>query len=308
MGSPLQPFMAQLILTMLHSLVPFDLLDFETYAKYYESYIDQHIIITSNLPYIDSGFQNLEQRNSYHTNAHKIWCQMYMYLFCTLLGSYKSTRYQHMLTFTSEFYCHNAYVLQCTPRALYGTDAGEHYNDKIKSLVHRMSNKFRSLEKNRIPPSTIKQIMQYCLWEYYEKRENSEELNTNKLQEKLKEHQQLKDDLTLTRVLEVCEYFKNNNVKFKLNLKQFDILNHEYNKKHQPLANCHTEKKRNSSECKSMYDTSSSESSDQISDEFDREFRYKLQGNLDGIQRFIRQQRDMDKYFNDKITEEICMW
>ena len=86
------------------------------------------------------------------------------------MGSHKTTRYQHMLCFVSEFYCRNAYVLKSTPRALYGTDAGEHMNDKVKVLVHRISNKFMNHQNPELPPQTIDMIMNYIIYEYYHVR------------------------------------------------------------------------------------------------------------------------------------------
>lgn len=290
-GSPLQPLLAQLILTMIHSVIPFEILHWDTFKKYYEEYISDSIKISSSLTYCHDGFQNLKKLNHYYSNANKIWNQMYFFLFCKLLGNHKNTRYQHMLSFTSEFYCHNAYVLKSTPRALYGTDAGEHYNDKIKALVHRISNRFLQTEANcNLPPSTLDQIIKYCLWEYYHVREHNQDINTSKIQQKLRIKQKKKDICTLQLPAQICQYFKEHEVNYKLDIQEFDKINHEYNKLYQDISN-------------EDYQTSS--------DEGDNETHliWQLQRNLEQIQRSINDERKMDQFFRQTNTQnqQLCM-
>ena len=246
-GSDLQRYFAQLIISMVFSLTPFELLDWKTYKEYYETYIggsssssikikkrtsiggysSQQAEEESNPP------QNLKKSNVYFTNCNKLWNQIYFTLFAQLLGSHKTTRYQHMLCFTSEFYCHNAYALKSTPRGLYGTDAGEHYNDKVKTLVHVISNKFKNYEDSKLPPIAIDLIMKYCLWEYYQVRGQDNKRDTTSIRSNLKKKQKSRDIETLKRPSQICKYFEEQDVPYKLLLSQYDQEVKKYNEIYQ---------------------------------------------------------------------------
>ena len=312
-GSPIQSYLAQMILCMVHSLVPFELLNWTTYRDYYEEYIcadnsDSQITIDCpelhSVEYTASNiYQNLHRRKYYYTSHMKIWNQMYYFLFSSVLGSHKTTRYQHMLSFTSELYCHIAYVLHSTPRTLYGTDPGEHYNDKVKTMVHQMSNKFMSYEKSELPPTAIDTIIKHCIWEYYNVREKSARSNTAFIQKDLHAKQLKQDKQTLKRPADICAYWKSVNVNYKLKHSQFDNITKRYLKKYKSKSQSDilTNIIQNPN---LIFDNDYLDSSEEELENEQTQTKHRLsrilQVNLDVVQDLINRQRQTDHLWNDE--------
>ena len=312
-GSRLQPYFCQLILCMIHSLVPFELLDPLSYKQYYEDYFQsKDIKITTR----EEQFQYFERHtfhtntdqneNStsdssyYFTNCNKIWNQMYFFLFAQLIGSQKTTRYQHMLAYTSEFYCHNAYVLHSTPRALYGTDPGEHYNDKVKSLVHSMTNRFaKSSSVMNMPEKTIDTVMRYCIWNYYNVQEKTSETDCRSIQSKLKKIHILSDEKILLRPCKIMQYFKDNDINYQLYIPTFDQIGREYYEKYKhkivPFGGLDGESK--------------SEDNILLQEEIyyrkhhELRLRWLLSDNLDSVQLLLNKVRESELRYADEIID-----
>ena len=344
---------------MVHSLVPFELLDWENYEKYYEGYINadnntnrvkitshnnhhfSHLLnhnyndiesllanyndidipgVTAELAHASleerkEKYQNLNNRTYYYTSCNKIWNQMYYFLFVTLLGSHKTTRYQHMLAFTSEFYLHNAFVLKSTPRTLYGTDPGEHYNDKVKSLVHKISNKFMRMRTNlrgsKLPPTTLMTVMRYCIWEYYNVREKNVNFDTKCLQQKLKILQQKQDIETLERPAKICSYFTRQEVNFNLHIHEFDEITEDYNNLYQYDNDNNYIYQHHHHQTSEDYSDSANDSDvvglpgdnqHKVKDNIQSHrlrYSWNLRSNLDTIEYFINRQRQTDQLLQD---------
>lgn len=317
-GSVLQPLFAQLILCMVHSLVPFDILDPDTYAEYYNEYIGSNFINIQKPTMFDADNDHMmytdddnnadelknndcEDRTFYKTNPNKIWNQIYFLLFCKLLGSHKTTRYQHMLAFTSELYCLNAFELKSTPRALYGTDAGEHFNDKVKSCVHAMTNRFASGSGiSNLPSLTIDTVMNHCLWDYYNVREQNEKTNCKYIQTMLKSKHVEVDMATLQRPVKIIEYFKKNQVKYKLHIETFDEITNKYNEEYKLRFIDSIDNNDNSN---LHYDSEQTERT---------AFQWYLSNNLREVQGFLDRMKAADLYYiDDHETEEdvaMCMY
>lgn len=315
-NSVLQPLFAQLILCMVHSLVPFDLLDPHRYASYYDEYIGSNNITitrtssfnaaTDHLMLIDDEEEEKREqespddcpRDSYATNGNKIWNQMYFFLFCKLLGSHKTTRYQHMLAFTSEFYCLNAYTLKSTPRSLYGTDAGEHFNDKVKSCVHSMTNRFAGGGGiSNVPSSTLDTVMNHCLWDYYNVREHNDKTNCKYIQRKLKYEHIKVDTVTLQRPVQIYQYFLRNNVKLRLNIEEFDDLNRKYNEFYKLTIRDLPDRVNNSDD----------DSDSPLSGS--RRYRWAIDATFQDLQDFLDRMRQADLAGNDFIEDiPMCMF
>lgn len=280
-----------MIICMVHSLTPFEILDPKTYAQYYKNFINSTQKISStqqNYAHYaksdDNPWENLQKKPYYFTSCMKIFQQIYFSLFCKLLGSHKTTRYQHMLCFTSELYCHIAFILKSTPRALYGTDAGEHMNDKVKVLVHRISNKFMNHLNPELPAQTIDMIMKYILYEYYHVREENIKFNTQETQKKLQNKQQSKDEETINRPAEICNYFREIcNISYKLNNKQFDNIIKDYNDKYDY-----------------EYDKYDSDDSEDETKQFEHDMELDLENHLQEIQNFINISRQSNRLYNEE--------
>ena len=291
-GSPLQPYLAQMILCMVYSLTPFELLEPENYQKYYEYHFggekDNIKIETKSAREPKEGYCNLNKSHYYMTNHNKIWNQMYFNLYASLFGCHKTTRYQHMLCYTSELYCHVAYVLKSTPRALYGTDAGEHMNDKVKVLVHRISNKFVNYMNPELPPKAIDMIMNYILYEYYHVREKNPKFDTLSTQQRLKEEQKKKDYKTIQRPIKIMDYFKQNNVKYKLNVEQFDDITREYYNKYSEYYK----------------DDDEEEEEDEYKTEQNEEFKLNLENQLQQVQNYIDLQMRAEVLIHEDNQED----
>ena len=271
---------------MVFSLTPFELLEWQTYKKYYDQYIGFNDVKIEVRGDIDDEVKNkvpknLKKSQFYWTNANKVWNQIYFSLFAQLLGSHKTTRYQHMLCFTSEFYCHNAYALKSTPRGLYGTDAGEHYNDKIKRLVQVISNKFTNYEESKLPPIAIDLIMKYCLWEYYQVREKDDKRNTSSVRQKLKKEQNKRDMCTLQRPSQICNYFDSQGIRYVLSVAQYDKLIRDYTSEYQ---------------VSDFVEWEPIDTDDELKDEQDNNLYWKLHSNIQRIDDYLhwRDEADLD--------------
>ena len=225
---------------------------------------------------------------------------MYFFLFCKLLGSHKTTRYQHMLAFTSEFYCLNAYILKSTPRALYGTDAGEHFNDKVKSCVHSMTNRFAgSGGISNVPTSTIDTVMNHCLWDYYNVREHNEATNCKHIQRKLRYEHISVDTATLQRPVKIYQYFLRNNVQMRLNIEEFDDLTLKYNHDYRLTLE---DPKENVDNDDDDYDSDNPLSGN-------RRYRWAIDATFQDLQDFLDRMRKADLAENDLIEDiPMCMF
>lgn len=257
-GSPLQKYLCQLIITMLHSLIPYELLSWENYNTFYMNYLDNNQKIKSqkfepdnfykdylNNIYSESYYFNHKlspksrQKNkykSYTTNCGKLWAQMYYYLFTKIFGSFRSTRYQHILCFFSEYYFYLSYMFKITPRGLFGTDPGEHMNDKIKSLIHQITNKFTTSNCSdiRMPCETIAIIMKYLCWDYYYKRENNSKCNTEMTSKVLERKQRKQDAMMLALPIKIYNYWRkwdntNNSINCKWEYEMMNVIELQYN-------------------------------------------------------------------------------
>ena len=285
-----------MILCMVHSLTPFEILEPANYQNYYKKYFggdndDIKIESRTDLSNLKNGYCNLKGLCYYMTNCNKIWNQMYFHLFASLFGSYKTTRYQHMLCYTSELYCHIAYIFKSTPRAMYGTDAGEHMNDKVKVLVHRISNKFVNYLNPDLPPKTIDMIMNYILYEYYHVRETNEKLDTAATQKKLKEEQQRKDIKTIRRPIKIINYFQKNKIKYKLNYKQFDDITKMYCSDNVIEMEDENSDDDDDDDHKDKFEQEEEAKEEVVVDEF----KMNLESHLDVIENFIQHQIQVEQ-------------
>ncbi len=221
-GSPLEPFLTQLILTMVDSLVPLEILDQKTYNDFYIENIAPTVRIRNG-----STTSTLADAYGYKTSNVKIWSQMCFMLFASILGARRTTRYQHVLAFCSEYFYHQSQRLKTTPRSLYGSDAGEHFNDKIKNLLYSITNKFGGRSKQHqktqfIPKETLDLLLKYCWWEHLMAREKNKKLSTNTTQKRIREQQRLRDEKNIDASACIRYYLKQNNVTYQLKNKIFD--------------------------------------------------------------------------------------
>ena len=281
-NSPIQKYVATIIICMVHSLTGFELLTWNRYKQFYEIWMSNKIKLMrvihnyDRMMFSDLGHNYAQLRRKYGldektfkrnvfyhssddddddsddddvdddydydltnstqtfiTNANKIWNQFLHTFFTHIFGANKGTRYLHLLCWGSEYWLHLAYELKSTARSLFGTDANEHFNNKIKTLLHVITNKYCTQYKDvTIPSQTIEIIFKYCLWDYYLYRENSSSHNTAKLQKKLQKQQDVRDKKTLCKCIDIINYFEQQKVDYKLEYSVFDNIQKDYNQKY----------------------------------------------------------------------------
>ena len=169
-GSRLEPLFAQMIIGMVESLIPLEILNSKTFQDYYKDNIMETVLLD----------------HDYRCSRNQIFKQLYFSLFCLFFGSNKTTRYQHILCFGSEYFYQQAFRLYSTPRALGGADAIESFNSKVKTLVYSITSRYCN-DIVRLPFNTIEIIMKYCWWDHVIARENNTKLNSDSIQKHLRE-------------------------------------------------------------------------------------------------------------------------
>ena len=144
-----------------------------------------------------------------------------------------------------------------------------------------MSNKFVNYEDSKLPPIAIDLIMKYCLWEYYQIREQDEKRNTTSIRKQLKIQQKKRDTNTLNRPSHICTYFENNGIEYKLDISEYDKLIRHYNK---------------------MYDTrdflqwEETDTEDELKNEEENQLFWQLNCHIEGIDQYFtfRHEADLD--------------
>ena len=245
-GSPLEPYLGQMLISMTESLVPLEILDSKEYELYYFKNIREHLRITE----------------TYKCGRNQIFKQLFYSLFCFMIGSLKTTRYMHILCFGSEYYYRQAYKLKTTPRALGGTDAIESFNSKVKHLVYTIAGRF--CNEGRLPGHTIEIVMRYCMWEHLVGRENNNLLDTRAIQQKLYEKHKLIDKYQKDLPGTIRKYLNDHGIPCQIQLTSIDELE-------QPIISDISGK-----EIEDLEDTV-------INHEIDDEFINNLRMMLDGI-------------------------
>ncbi len=129
--SPLEPYYASMLLTMTDSLLPFQLLNTESFQEYYLKMIEPSILIQT-------------QVGSYNASVWKVQAMIYLVLFFYIIGPHRYTRYQHGICY-GEYWINYSFKLLGTPRAMFGMDAAERWNNNIKEMVLSQTNKFQSI-------------------------------------------------------------------------------------------------------------------------------------------------------------------
>ena len=159
-SSPLEPYLAMMILLHIDVLLPFQLLHLPTFQRYVFKFISEKIVITT-------------PTDMYKASVWKIQAIIFQTLFFMIIGPHRYTRYQHAIC-NGEFWIHSAHKLRGTPREMYGMDSGEKWNDRVKRIIYKRTGKFNT-------PESMTQALQSAWIERYECREESTLLNTQKV-------------------------------------------------------------------------------------------------------------------------------
>ena len=191
-GSKLEPYLALLVLTMVDSLIPYQLLSLSTFDEYYNKIFSPAVHIRGNL---------------YKASIWKMHAMIHQILFNGIFSARFTTRYQHALSSCGEYWVHHAHKLRSTPRALFGADAGEQYNDQIKKVVISSTTKYA---RN----SDLKQVLLQQHINRYSVREESEHLNTLHKTESIRTKQGVQDAALLRHSDRMRNYFIKHNVLF----------------------------------------------------------------------------------------------
>ena len=156
-----------LLISLLETLIPFQLLSWQDFKKYYEEMIDPGMTIGKS---VDTGGVGTYQYSNW--KVHAIQLQS---LLMIIFGKNRHTRYLHGIVSCGEVWFDIAYALKDTPRNLFGNDGIETTNDVVKSTLRRNTIRFGMVNGSI---RTIRSIMNWYFWQRYEFRENSRVRNT----------------------------------------------------------------------------------------------------------------------------------
>ena len=193
--SGIESYLAMMLIHMTETLIPFEILSYKTYGEYFDNHIKP------------------ESNKKYKTSNWKISAIYFYVIFLLIFGARRSTRYIHTVCNNSYYFfklCKNMYS---TPRALFGADAGEMCNHKIKNLIYTITNKFQAQNNRKnIPSETLDSLLRFCIWEQFLVRESNVLLNTGVKQQKLLRKQNIYDRRNMRLPHLLHEYFKTKNV------------------------------------------------------------------------------------------------
>ena len=199
--SEIEPYLAIMLICMTETLIPFEILSYKTYNEYFEKHIKP------------------ESNKKYKTSNWKISAIYFYVIFVMIFGAKKSTRYIHTVCNNSYYFFKLCKNLYSTPRALFGADAGEMCNYKIKNLIYSITNKFTEQNKKKnLPSDTLDALLRFCIWEQFLVREKNVLLNTGIKQQKLSKKQNIYDRRNMNIPYLLHKYFEKKKIKYKINV------------------------------------------------------------------------------------------
>lgn len=188
-GSPIEPIMCLLLLTMIDSLVPFQILHIDVWKEYYGKAL----------------FPRVNIKGSYHASIWKINAVHYLTLFCSLMTRKHYTRYQHVLTQCGEYWMDLTHTLHSTPRGLFGADPGEQMNDEIKQLIKTCTLKFMNA-------TDIERVIQNKFIKRYMVNEEVAHLRTDHAVGPIRKKQIIKDYRAIFKSDDLRRQFQNDGI------------------------------------------------------------------------------------------------
>ncbi len=185
-GSEIEKFYALLIISMLETLIPFQLLHINVFNDYYSRFFQERVCIVDN---------------TFYCSVWKIHAMLYYETFIGIWTMEHETRYQHLLTQCGEYWIDNAHVMRSTPRGLYGEDVGEAMNHECSQILQNCTTKFRS-------NSDYQRILQSKYITHYFVNEKSPTLCTQYVIKATKNRQYQEDMQTLNRPDQLRQIFQ----------------------------------------------------------------------------------------------------
>lgn len=194
MGSPLEKWFALMILTLIDTLTPYQLVTRDVFSEYYK-------LCCADTQRI--SFRRHDGK-SYKTSIWQIHAVTFQVLITRLLGVNRNTRYIHSFTTCGMFWIDMAEKLLTTVRDIFGCDGMEILNDKIKATLRLNSNKFGVADDRLL---TLIRIMRWHLWDHIEFRETNPHIDTRAAQKSSLKKQGRNDRKTLEAADALRTYF-----------------------------------------------------------------------------------------------------